>query len=95
MPDAIVLPQPHTLIQNGKIGTRTNYLQVIVEQDPAPEFEQWKSALQAAGYAVNDNIANGSLSFEGNGVESGMIAVSRPEDQQGFMIQVDVSAVVD
>lgn len=92
MPAAIILPQPHTMIQNTRIGTRTNYLQVIVQKNPTPEFAKWKSALLAAGYEVNDNIANGTLLFEKQGVESGKIAVSQPEDQEGFMIQVDVSS---
>ena len=91
MPAAIVLPQPHTMIQNARVGLRTNYLQVVVKDDPTPEFPKWESALLAAGYEVN-NMGNVNLLFKKEGeVESGMIAVSQYEDQSGFMIQVDVS----
>ncbi len=65
MPAAIVLPQPNTVVADRKLGLRTHLLQVVVQNDPTPKFSEWKSALLAAGYKVNDNAANGSLLFQG------------------------------
>lgn len=94
LPAGIVLPQPHTVVQDAKLGTRTRLLQVVVENDPKEQFAQWQSGLEAAGYKVSDSmLSDGRLLFEGADVESGQIAVSQPDDQNGYMIQVDVSKV--
>jgi len=92
VPAGIVLPQPHTVLRDTKIGTRTYLLQVSVQDDPKAELAQWKSALLAAGYEVNDAmLADGRLLFDGADVESGQIAISNPDDVEGYMIQIDVS----
>jgi hypothetical protein len=94
IPPGIVLPEPHTVIQDTKVGTRTHLLQVVVEKDPKEQLAQWQGALEAAGYEINDSmLSNGRILFRGVDVESGQIAVSHPEDQNGFMIQIDVSKV--
>jgi len=91
MPAAIVLPQPHTVSQDTKIGTRTHLLQIIVKDDPKAEFARWQAALEADGYEVNDNmLGDGRLLFQSAEVESGQIAVFPAEDE-GYVIQVDVS----
>jgi hypothetical protein len=88
------LPGPHTVIQDTKVGTRTYLLQVVVKKDPKEQFGQWQGALESAGYEVNDSmLSDGRMLFQGADVESGQIAVSRPEDQIGYMIQIDVSKV--
>lgn len=91
LPDAIVLPQEHVLLNDAKLGVRTNLLQVTVEEDPSAQFPVWKSALEEAGYTVTENENNGGLRFSGNGVESGQITVPALEDAEGFMIQIDIT----
>ena len=92
MPAGIVLPEPHTVLQDTKIGQRTYLLQVSVPNDPTSEFAGWKSALEASGYELNEALlAEGQLLFQGGDVESGQIAVLQPEDIDGYMIQIDVS----
>ena len=92
IPAGVILPQPHTVLQDTKIGTRTYLLQVSVPNDPSGQFAGWKSALVAAGYAVNEGmLSDGRLLFDGADVESGQISVSQPEDVEGYMIQIDVS----
>jgi hypothetical protein len=92
IPAGIELPQPHTVLQESKIGTRTYLLQVSVPTDPAAEFADWKSALEAAGYRVDESmLADGRLYFDGADVESGQIAVLQPQDVEGYMVQIDVS----
>lgn len=92
MPAGIALPGGHTVLQDTKIGMRTYLLQVSVPNDPKSEFPGWKSALEAAGYQVNDGmLSDGRLLFDGGNVESGQISVSQPEDVEGYMIQIDVT----
>ena len=92
MPAGVTLPTGHTVIQDTKIGMRTYLLQVSVPDDPKSEFPGWKSALEAAGYQVNDGMLfDGRLLFDGDNVESGQISVSQPEDVEGYMIQIDVT----
>ena len=92
MPAGVALPSGHTVIQDTKIGMRTYLLQVSVPNDPKSEFPGWKSALEAAGYQVNDGmLSDGRLLFDGGNVESGQISVSQPEDVEGYMIQIDVT----
>lgn len=92
MPAGVALPNGHTVIQDTKIGMRTYFLQVSVPNDPKSEFPGWKSALEAAGYQVNDGmLSDGRLLFDGGNVESGQISVSQPEDVEGYMIQIDVT----
>lgn len=92
MPAGILLPEPHTVLQDSKIGQRTYLLQVSVPNDPTSEFAKWKSALEASGYELNEALlAEGRLVFQGGDVESGQIAVLQPEDVDGYMIQIDVS----
>lgn len=92
MPAGVALPNGHTVIQDTKIGMRTYLLQVSVPNDPKSEFPGWKSALEAAGYQVNDGmLSDGRLLFDGGNVESGQISVSQPEDVEGYMIQIDVT----
>ena len=91
MPAAIALPEPHSVLQDMKVGANTHLLQIVVPDDPAAEFPRWKEALVAGGYDVNDSMLfDGRLLFQGQGVESGQIAVSAVEEG-GYMIQVDVS----
>lgn len=92
MPAGVALPNGHTVIQDTKIGMRTYLLQVSVPNDPKSEFPGWKSALEAAGYQLNDGmLSDGRLLFDGGNVESGQISVSQPEDVEGYMIQIDVT----
>lgn len=92
MPAGVALPNGHTVIQDTKIGMRTYLLQVSVPNDPKSEFPGWKSALEAAGYQINDGmLSDGRLLFDGGNVESGQISVSQPEDVEGYMIQIDVT----
>lgn len=92
MPAGVALPKDHTVIQDTKIGMRTYLLQVSVPNDPKSEFPGWKSALEAAGYRINDGmLSDGRLLFDGGNVESGQISVSQPEDVEGYMIQIDVT----
>jgi len=92
VPAGVTLPEPHTVLQDTKIGTRTYLLQVSVPNDPSGEFAGWKSALETAGYEVNENMmSDGRLLFQGADVESGQISVSQPADAEGYMIQIDVS----
>lgn len=92
MPAGVALPNGHTVIQDTKLGMRTYLLQVSVPNDPKSEFPGWKSALEAAGYQVNDGmLSDGRLLFDGGNVESGQISVSQPEDVEGYMIQIDVT----
>ena len=92
MPAGIALPGGHTVLQDTKIGMRTYLLQVSVPNDPKSEFPGWRSALEAAGYQVNDGmLSDGRLLFDGGNVESGQISVSQPEDVEGYMIQIDVT----
>lgn len=93
IPAGVILPQPHSVLQDTKIGTRTYLLQVSVPNDPSGKFAGWKDALVGAGYAVNDDsvLSDGRLLFDGKDVESGQIAVSQAEDVEGYMIQIDVS----
>ncbi|OWQ96360.1 hypothetical protein [Sphingopyxis witflariensis] len=92
MPAGVALPSGHTVIQDTKIGMRTYLLQASVPNDPKSEFPGWKSALEAAGYQVNDGmLSDGRLLFDGGNVESGQISVSQPEDVEGYMIQIDVT----
>lgn len=91
LPDAIVLPEGHVLLNNAKLSIRTDLLQVTVVDDPSAQVPAWKSALEEAGYTVNESEANSGLLFSGNGVESGQIAISRPEDGEGYMIQIDMT----
>lgn len=92
MPAGVALPDGHTVIQDTKIGMRTYLLQVSVPNDPKSEFPGWKSALETAGYQVNDGmLSDGRLLFDGGNVESGQISVSQPEDVEGYMIQIDVT----
>ena len=91
MPPVIVLPQPHTVVADMDVGLRTHYLQILVKDDPTPEFAGWKEALVAAGYEVKDATATGSLLFSSVDVETGQIAVKPADDHEGFIIQVDVT----
>ena len=92
MPAGIALPNGHTVIQDTKLGLRTYLLQVSVPNDPKSEFAGWKTALEAAGYQVNDRmLSDGRLLFDGGSVESGQISVSQPEDVEGYLIQIDVT----
>jgi hypothetical protein len=92
IPAALVLPQPNTVLQETRLGTRTHLLQILVSDDPSPLLASWKAGLEAEGYQINDSlIAEGRLLFDGGDVESGQIAVLRPDDEEGYMIQVDVS----
>lgn len=92
MPAEIILPQPHTVIQDTKIGTRSHLLQVVVENDPKGKFPQWKAALEAAGYKIDERmLSDGRLLFQGAGIEGGQIAVLQTEDQKGYVIQIDIS----
>jgi len=82
------------VIRDSKLGTRTYILQVVVEKDPKDQFPQWQAALEQAGYEIDDSMLfDGRILFQGAEVESGQIAVSQPEDQKGYMIQIDVSKV--
>lgn len=92
IPAALELPQPHTVLQETRLGTRTHLLQILVPVDPSPMLASWKAGLQAEGYQINDSlIAEGRLLFDGGDVESGQIAVLRPDDEEGYMVQIDVS----
>lgn len=92
IPAALVLPQPHTVLQETRLSTRTHLLQILVSDDPTPLLASWKAGLEAEGYQINDGlIGEGRLLFDRGDVESGQIAVLRPEDEDGYMIQVDVS----
>lgn len=92
IPAGIVLPEPHTVLQDTRLGTRTYLLQVSVPNDPSGQFPEWKSALETAGYEVNEGLLHdGRLLFDRADVESGQISVSQPEDIEGYMIQIDVS----
>lgn len=92
IPAGLVLPEPNTIIREGPMGSRTNILQVSVPNDPSDRFPAWTSALETAGYDVNDSmLPDGRLVFTGLEVESGQIAVLQTEDVEGYVIQIDVS----
>jgi hypothetical protein len=94
LPAGLTLPEPHTVLQNSSIGTRTQLLQVSVPDDPSTQVPAWKAALETAGYSVAESAANGSLRFNGRDVESGQIAISRPQGADDYMIQIDISRQV-
>src|SRR5690606_22362652 len=92
IPAGIVLPEPHTVLQDTRLGTRTYLQRGSVPTDPSGQFPAWKSALETAGYEVNEGLLHdGRLLFDRADVESGQISVSQPEDIEGYMIQIDVS----
>ncbi|NYT65004.1 hypothetical protein H0A58_03365 [Alcaligenaceae bacterium] len=90
VPAGLTLPQPHEVIQDSKLGTRIRLLQVSVKADPASEFPRWKSALEAAGYKIQD-IADTSRLLFSNDKEEGQIAVSQHPEVDGYVIQIDIS----
>ncbi len=94
LPAGLALPEPHTVLQNSSIGARTQLLQVSVPHDPSAEVPAWKAALESAGYSVTESAANGGLRFNGVDVESGQIAISRPQGADDYMIQIDISRQV-
>src|SRR5690606_33577398 len=94
LPAGLVLPEPHTVLQNSSIGTRTQLLQVGVPDDPSGQVPAWKAALETAGYTVAESAANGGLLFNGLDVESGQIAISTPQGADDYMIQIDISRQV-
>lgn len=94
LPAGLALPEPHTVLQNSSIGTRTQLLQVGVPDDPSAQVPAWKAALETAGYSVTESAANGGLRFNGLDVESGQIAISRPQGADDYMIQIDISRQV-
>ncbi len=91
LPAGLVLPEPHTVLQNSSIGTRTQLLQVSVPDDPSGQVPAWKAALETAGYTVAESAANGGLRFNGLDVESGQIAISTHQGADDYMIQIDIS----
>lgn len=91
MPAAIVLPQPHTVVADNRLGMRTHLLQIVVQNDPTPQFAQWRSALVAAGYDVLKDDRDDQVLFSGADVDSGQVVLVQTPDQPGFMIQVDVT----
>lgn len=91
LPAGLALPEPHIVLQSSRIGTRTQLLQVSVPDDPSTHVPAWKTALETAGYSVAESAANGGLRFNGLDVESGQIAISRPQGADEYMIQIDIS----
>jgi len=95
LPAGIILPEPHEVMMDQKIGSRTHLLQIFVETDPTPMFAEWQSALMASGYDVNDTMMfDGRLLFSNSEVEAGQIAV-QSMDETEFMIQIDMTMVTD
>lgn len=94
VPVGLTLPEPHTVIQYSSIGTRTQFLHVSVPDDPLAQVPAWKAALETAGYSVAESAANGGLRFNGRDVESGQIAISRPQGADDYVIQIDISRQV-
>lgn len=95
MPAGIVLPEPHEVLMEQQIMSDTNILQVLVKEDPTPLFVEWRAALEAGGYEINDSaVANGRLLFSSPEVEIGGINV-QSLDEAEFMIQIDVTKAED
>lgn len=91
IPHGITLPDEHEIMLDQQIGSSTRILQILVETDPLPLFDDWQAALVAGGYEVDDSMLfDGRLLFSGIGVETGQIVVQQFEVAE-FMIQIDAT----
>ncbi|MDP2738150.1 MAG: hypothetical protein Q8O82_05405 [Pseudorhodobacter sp.] len=95
IPVGITLPEPHEVLMDQQIGSNTHILQIAVETDPTPLFADWRAALEAGGYDINDSMLfDGRLLFSGSEIEIGGIAVQSLDDAE-FMIQIDVTKAAE
>lgn len=91
VPAGIVLPEPHDIIQDMRIGS-TSLLIVNVSDDPSGLIPEWQTVLADAGYTVDIRMLfEQRLLFSGNGLESAQIVTRVSGEADGFEIQIDAT----
>lgn len=92
LPDAITLPADFRQLADRSIGRYTRLLQGVTAADQSALLAEYREALDAAGYQVDDRadlVEQGLVHYQGNGLQEASIRFVQAVDRPDGLIQFD------
>lgn len=92
LPDAIALPADFRQLADRSIGSYTRLLQGVTDADQDALLSEYREALRAAGYQVDDRsdlVEQSLVRYQGNGLQEASIRFVRAVDRGQGVLQFD------